>query len=360
MDKKILCLSDSLGFRGGAERQLSGLAFFLAQKGYDVQVATYIKQKHPSVLELNYGMQYYCIPNTGGKFAKLMAVYQYIKKGKYDVVIAYKNGPIYICSLLKMFGCRFKFIASDRNTDQKKDLKVKMKMFLYRYADYIVPNSYSQEAFIKTNYPRLSKKVHTIINYLDVKRFTPLPYENKDSSLKCIVVASIKKQKNPLNFIKAIGLLKQANIDVVVDWYGIVNDEDLYKECDDLINGLGIEDIVKIIPPVTNIHEVYPLYELYCLPSYFEGFPNTLCEAMSCGLPVIASKVCDNPYILDNGKFGILFNPSDPQSIADAFRVYLTEYRQTRESFGGKNRERIHSLCAEDAFVGKYQRLIEK
>ena len=358
--KRILCLSDRLGYRGGAERQLSGLAYFLSQRGYDVQVATYLTQDHPSILELNYGMQYYCIPNTGGKLAKFMAVNRYIKEGKFDVVIAYKNGPIYISCLLKLLGCRFTLIASDRNTDQKKDFRVRIKMFLYSFANFIVPNSYSQEHYIRENFTKLTPKVHTIINYLDVRRFAPHPYRTVPDVLKCIVVASIKKQKNPINFIKAISLLRQEGFRVEVDWYGIVNDESLYKECTEIIQKLNIFESIKIIPPVTNIHEMYPNYELFCLPSFFEGFPNTLCEAMSCGLPVIASNVCDNPYILENGAYGALFNPESPESIANALKTYLIKCRSNRDEIGRKNRERISSLCSEEAFVKKYERLIEE
>ena len=357
--KKIICLSDRLGFRGGAERQLSGLTYFLKQKGYDVQAVTYLKQSHPSVLEMNFGMKYHCLDATN-IFSKLFKVGLYIKKNKTDVVIAYKNGPTKICCILKMLGFKFCLIASERNTDQRKDIRVRMKMFLYSFSNYIVPNSYSQEQFIRENFTRLTPKVHTIINYLDAKRFAPQPYENASDVLKCIVVASIKKQKNPVNFIKAISLLKQEGVRVEADWYGIVNDEELYAECDAKIKELNISESIKIVPPVTNIHEMYPNYEMFCLPSYFEGFPNTLCEAMSCGLPVIASNVCDNPYILDNGTYGNLFSPDSPESIANAFKTYLKKNRSNRGEIGRRNRERISSLCAEEAFVSKYIKLIEE
>ena len=102
--KKILCLSDRLGFRGGAERQLSGLAYFLSQKGYSVQVATYISQNCPSVLEMDYGMQYYYIPNSGSTLSKLLAVFKFIQREKFDIVIAYKEGPVNICGILKCLG----------------------------------------------------------------------------------------------------------------------------------------------------------------------------------------------------------------------------------------------------------------
>ena len=275
---RIVCLSDRLGFRGGAERQLSGLTYFLHKSGYDVRAVTYLKQSHPSPLELNYGMNYTCL-DANNIISKLFKVGKYIKKNNVDVVIAYKNGPTKLCCILKLLGLKFKLIVSERNTTQSVKGE-KMKFFLYRFADAIVPNSYSQSEFIVNHYPHLAKKVSTIVNFVDIEKFAPTESQN-DRMHNCIVVASIKEQKNPLNFIKAVKLMKDENLKVHIDWYGAINDEGLYKRCHNLINELGINDYMTIKPASTEIHREYPKYDFSCLPSLYEGFPNTLCEAMS-------------------------------------------------------------------------------
>ena len=358
--KKILCLSDRLGYRGGAERQLSGLAYFLSNNGYDVKVCTYLKQNTPSVLEINYGMNYICLDSAGGKYKKLWAVYKYIKKEKFDIIITYKDGPSIIGCILKKLGGHFKLIVSERNTTQKNDRKTKIKMWLFKSADYIVPNSYSQESFIKQNYPQIQQKTHVIINYLDKERFVPqIDRKASGDVIKCIVVASIKEQKNPLNLISALYRLKKEGVRIKVDWYGNTNNKVLYDKCCQSIDELDLSDYIQFFSAEEKIHEIYPKYDMMCLPSLYEGFPNALCEAMSCGLPVIASNVCDNPVILNNGEFGLLFDPLSPECIASAFKDILSYNREKLNAIGIECRKRITNLCAEEKFVAEYIKLIE-
>lgn len=358
--KRIVCLSDRLGFRGGAERQLSGLTFFLKQKGYDVQAVTYLKQSHPSVLEMNFGMKYHCLDATN-IFSKLLKVGSYIKKNKTEVVIAYKNGPTKLCCILKMLGFKFCLIASERNTTQNITFAEKVKFFLYRFADYIVPNSYAQEKFIVNNFPHLADKVKTIVNYVEADKFVPIEYNESDDDTvrKCVVVASIKKQKNPINLIKAAKLMKDQKMNVHIDWIGSSNDETLNEECKTLIKELAVENYICFKPASPEVHKEYPKYDFFCLPSYFEGFPNTLCEAMSCGLPVVASAICDNPYILKNGEYGILFKPELPEEMADAFARIIKRSKDELQSQGRVNRERIIRVCSSEAFVNQYINIIE-
>lgn len=355
---KILCLSDSLGYRGGAERQLSGLVYFLYRKGYDVQAATYLKQQNPSVLELNYGLNYKCL-DASGMLSKIVKVGRLIRQNDFDTVIAYKDGPTQVCCILKMLGFKFNLIVSERNTTTRLNIREWLKFKSYRFANHIVPNSYSQGKYIEKHFPSLSRKINVITNYVDTERFRPVDFVFSEI-VSCIVVSSIKEQKNPLLFIDALKLLKDKGVQIHVDWYGSINNRHLYDECQERIEKHALGGYINILPSSPSIHEEYPKYELFCLASFFEGFPNTLCEAMSCGLPVIASNVCDNPYILDGGKYGLLCDPKDASSIAEAFEEYIKNRRCRRDADGIANRKRIVSLCSEEAFVNKYIDLIRR
>ena len=54
----------------------------------------------------------------------------------------------------------------------------------------------------------------------------------------------------------------------------------------------------------------------------WEGFPNVLCEAMSCGLPVLASDVSDVRHIMEDGVNGFLMNPTSPDDMAKTIIRY--------------------------------------
>ena len=80
---------------------------------------------------------------------------------------------------------------------------------------------------------------------------------------------------------------------------------------------------------------------------------------MSCGLLVICSNVCDNPYIVENGDNGYLFNPYDSTDMADAIERLLAMSNEEYSAMSIKNRERSISLFSKNTFVGKYIELLK-
>lgn len=57
----------------------------------------------------------------------------------------------------------------------------------------------------------------------------------------------------------------------------------------------------KSMSPNQSIEVEYRKADVFCLPSLYEGYPNVVAEAMSCGLPILCSNVCENPYIVEEG-----------------------------------------------------------
>ena len=92
--------------------------------------------------------------------------------------------------------------------------------------------------------------------------------------------------------------------------------------------------------------EWYQKATLFILPSFIEGFPVTILEALACETPVIATPVGGIPEIIRNGETGILIRQNTPAYIAKAIQ-YLLENRDVRLRMGRKGREyvvRKHSL----------------
>jgi glycosyltransferase involved in cell wall biosynthesis len=67
-----------------------------------------------------------------------------------------------------------------------------------------------------------------------------------------------------------------------------------------------------------DLNQVYRMSDIYIIPSYHEGFPRTIWEAMAQGLPVIATKVGAIPDYLDNGKNALLIEPKSVEAIVNA------------------------------------------
>lgn len=358
--KKILCLIDTLGM-GGAERQMIGLALFLKQKGYRVDLVTYYDHEFYAELVEKYGLGTKNLSVKDSKWSKLKAVHRHIKQeGGYDWIIAYKNGPAIIGCILKLLGCRFRLIVSERNTNQAISKSDKIKFFLYRFADYVVPNAVSQENFIKKNFPALSRKTVTISNFTDTDHFLPIATEPNEV-ITIITAARVAKQKNLLNYLQAIKILKDKGIKAKFEWFGDVQtgEESYGEKVFATYKELQIEDMITFHPATTNIVQHYQSCDIFCLPSIYEGFPNVICEAMSCGKPVICSRVCDNPYIVKENENGIFFNPYDVDDIVNQLTAICRMSAEELSIWGNKSWEIAENLFSKEAFVQKYIKLIE-
>lgn len=359
--KKILCFIDAFSL-GGAERQLIGLAMFLKQKGYDVTLLAYHQENfYESLLRIN-NLHYEILQTGESQWSKMKAVMRFIKQQNgFDWVIAYKNGPCMIACILKMLGLKVRVIVSERNTTQVLSKRERIKYFLYRFSDYIVPNSYSQAVFISDYVPVLKQKIVTITNFTDTQHFVPVDKE-QTPMLKIMTAGRVAKQKNILKYLEAISLIKKEGIkNIHFDWYGDVQPgEEAYGESVlSEVKRIGLDDAISFYPASKDIVEKYQDCDVFCLPSIYEGFPNVICEAMSCGKPIICSDVCDNPQIVENGKNGFLFNPSNVEDIAKCITRIYEMPQEKRNKMGAISREIAENKFSDQAFVEKYIKLIE-
>lgn len=360
MNKKILCLIDGLTL-GGAERQLVGLASFLQKKGYDVDLAYYYKDNFYSSLVKEEQIETIYISVKRNKIDKLWRIGKLIRRNNYDVVIAYKDGATIIGCLLKALGGKFKLIVSERNTNLSVSKKDTIKFFLYRWADFVVPNSNAQRLFICENFSGLKARTVTIPNFTDNDSFIPKHIEKEDSTIQILTVARIAKQKNILNYLQAIKAVSEVNGNVRFDWYGDVQpgEEAYEKECIERIHSLGLEKTFSFHQATSNVLEVYQNSDIFCLPSNYEGFPNVICEAMCCGKPILCSNVCDNPIIVENEYNGLLFNPHRPEDIANRILEMLIMKKEELGKMGYRSLDISKSKFSKEAFVENYIKLIE-
>lgn len=358
---KIVLFTDSLG-AGGAQRQLVGLAKLLKDAGENVTVLTYHKDEfYASFLEEN-GVAYHLLEDAQGALKRIVKVCKYIRQEKSDVLISYQEVPSLIASVAKICNPRMKLIVSERNTTQVVDKIVRIRFFLYRWADAIVPNSYSQEKFIKGYYPKLMNKVTTITNFVDLKKFDIPQYKIGTNDKPVIMIAAtIFNSKNTLGLIDAVNQIKKEERNFVIKWYGYSEHfATYYNQCLQKIKEYGLEDCVQLFPKTQNIRECYQMADYFCLPSFFEGTPNVICEAISCGLPILCSNVCDNAIYVHEGENGFLFDPKSPESIADAIKRMLLLDETQYEKFSQKSRIIAEKKLSQDVFLRKYQGVIRR
>ena len=352
---KIVLLIDSLT-QGGAQRQIVGLAKLLREKEYSIVSLTYHDIPFYAPFLDKYNITHQVIEGAKNPVRRIWRVRQALKHEKPDVVISYLDMPNMLACIAKILGVKAKLIVSERNTTQHLSKKEKLKFFLYRWADYVVPNSMSQANFITKYFQGLSSKVATISNFVDLDSFKPLERKSQNKRLNIIGAGRIEPQKNILRLIQAVAIAKEKGYDLRVDWYGRKSYGFIRYE--QAVKDNKLEDIFFFQEPTNDIVSKYQQSDLFCLPSLYEGYPNVLCEAMACGLPVICGNICDNPYIMEDRKNGFLFNPCDVNSIVDAIISFYNLAQLEKNRFGEASRKLAEEKFSEETFIEKYLSVI--
>lgn len=356
---KILLLIDSLG-AGGAQRQLVGLAVMLKQSGYDVTVATYHDNSFYADSLSESKVPYVYLKDANNTYKRIWAISRYIRHIKPEWVIAYLETPSIVASIAHIFNRKFKLIVSERNTSQTIGKNEKIRFRLFSFANYIVPNSYAQENFINNHFPKLKDKTITIANFVDTDYFVPIQHRRKQTP-KIVIAASIWESKNTLGFIDAVKLLKDKGLKFHISWYGKVEHYiDYFNKCEEKIMHLDVADCISLLDKTKQIRDKYQEADFFVLPSFYEGTPNVICEAMSCGLPVACSNVCDNPIYVQSGENGFLFNPSDINSMAEVIAKLLSIDDETYSKYRDNSRRIAVEKLSKKKFIKSYINLLEK
>ncbi|GJL57070.1 MAG: hypothetical protein NPIRA02_42020 [Nitrospirales bacterium] len=169
-----------------------------------------------------------------------------------------------------------------------------------------------------------------------------------------------------MGLLEAISLMKKTHPDihVQVDWYGKDFIEDrspnsLKKsQLSNEINKRSLHNVFRLHEPSKEVVSLLQETDALCLPSFYEGCANVICEAMACGKPVLASRVGDNAMLVEEGVNGLLFSPHDPNDIARAIVAFYFLSSEKKIEFGKNSRCRAESLFSDTQFLDNYLAII--
>ena len=358
--QNILLFIDSLG-SGGAQRQFVGLATFLKNRGYEVNVITYFDLPFYNHLLDDYNISHEVVADANNYLHRIPAIKKAIKKHSPDVVIAYMETPSIIASIIKLMGGEWKLIVSERNTSQINNWRESIRFNLFRVADFVVPNSFSQEYFINKYYPFLTKVTTTISNFVDTDFFTPAANKLINKKVEIVIAASIWESKNTVGLIEAVRILKKHTQNFHIKWYGkSESNMQYFNKSNNLINKYGLTDFIELLDKTSDIVTKYRDSDIFCLPSFYEGTPNVICEAMACGLPIACSDVCDNSIYVKNNENGWLFDPKSPDDIASKLYLAITTNQEERQAYSIASRKIAVDKLSKEEFLKKYITLLDK
>jgi glycosyltransferase involved in cell wall biosynthesis len=190
---------------------------------------------------------------------------------------------------------------------------------------------------------RSPRAIHLLPNAVDTTLFRPTPRATT-SSPTVLYVGRFSNQKNLFGLIEAVAKLR-ARLPVALRFVG---DGPLR---DALAAAAGRSGVPLELAPTMDhrrLPAVYAAADVFVLPSFIEGHPKVLLEAMSCGLPCVASNIGGNRAAVDDGRTGLLVDPTDAGALADAIERLVTDRELARRLGEAARREIVehHELSA--------------
>jgi len=354
--KKILLVVGSIN-QGGAEFQLLSLARLLQSKGLNIEVLALTDYDYFSPYIKEHGIRYSCVSNEGGTLKRLTRAVKQIIKKKPDLVISYIKRVSQVSIAARVLsGFRFKLIISERTSL----VKPRHDLFYFNLAllaNKVTVNSTSKYAYIKNRFPLLKDRTEFVPNIIDIKKFLTVQLSKHEfEHVRISYVGRISPEKNLLNLVKAIRIIVDKGYVVTLSLVGEANNKKYLQEVFNLINKLKLESIVKYEGPTHDVTEVYKKTDLLCLVSIFEGFSNELSEAIASGIPVIASDIEENRFLVEDRINGFLIDSNDPVCLAAGIEKFLQLTPIEIEIISKNNRQKAIAIFDEENI---YQRYLE-
>ena len=315
--KKITFLITGLGV-GGAEQFLLKL---IPRLNFNIEVISLTRDNEiGKQLEEHTKVTYFNFKHTNFLF-QYFKLRKYIRRNKPDTLLTFLIHADIIGRFLKK---DFKLISCVRNDYSKVTKLWYLDWFTASIPDLFIANSKALKPYLeKLKVPKEKRKY--IPNGVDVDKFVnaknvrgALGYSNEDKLI--ITVARLVPQKNHETLFKSMKMLpKRYKLCVV-------GDGPLKNDLQMMTADLGVQDRVFFLGHRGDVQDLLKTSDVFVLPSFTEGMSNALLEAMSAGLPCVASNIEQNKILIDDKRTGLLFDTMDSRQLAQKIQQVKKEY----------------------------------
>lgn len=344
------------------------LAVGLRKRGHDVELFNYYP-KHDFFRD---EVEKYQIPvhsvrkGNGFSFRALIQLGFLLRMGKYHVALSFLNTPNTYLELVHFFRPSTIKVVSERS-NHIGARSLPFQRLLHRFASRVVVNSWSHRDWLESRHPWLSEKLSVIYNGVDTDLFKSSPgVRVAQNELNLLAIGRVGPEKNPLNLIKALHLFycKWGWVPSLT-WVGR---EDQTREGRKY--GKKVKHLLDSMPEIKNkvlfpgenkaIHTLLAQHDALIHPSFYEGMPNVICEALCSSRPVLASDVSDNGRLVEEGERGFLFNPHEPETIVSAMKRLTDLSPEKWERVSANCRRYAEENLSVDKLVSQYESLFQK
>lgn len=365
---RLLLVIDHFG-SGGAQRQIVELACGLKRRGHDVETFVY----HPeydffrSRLDEHGILVHQYAKGMGFSFSVVRRL-RYVMRTDFDVVVSYLNGANVYAELARPLVGGPMLIVSERSShhDDKSWIDAYSRRVMHMLATQVVTNSQAHGDWLR-QISWLRSKVTCIYNGVDLDEFDSAPLAPETpGDLRLMAVGRVGPEKNVINLIQALALIHRRCGQVPrVNWVGARHagslNEDYSRKADELLERLpAIRARWRWLGVRSDIPQLLREHHALIHPSLYEGLPNAVCEALAAARPVLVSNVCDHPLLVANGERGFLFDPNQPESIADAIQALSELDASAWRRLGGNARDYAVTNLGLETMITAYESLFNK
>lgn len=228
--------------------------------------------------------------------------------------------------------------------------------FIYKSRATLGTQSAGWNAYFQRLFPRL---VCTIVGATASSEFIEAtPRSDSSASSVILYVRWVTKENGVRDLLHAFSKLRLRYPNIKLRLVGPLFDH--LHSWEQYASSLGIQANVEFVGPISNRHQL--IIELqhstvFVLPSHAEGLPVVLLEAMSLGLPCIASNVAAISDLFDGGNAGVLIPPHRPEQLALAIDDLLGDpYR--RPSLSDNALHRARNEYSQSEFIRSYLKIL--
>jgi|GEM_PF-5807580 len=317
-------------YYGGAERQAEKLSRELSKLGVEITIITTKAKEIIREIEGLEGVNIKFLPcfykgskpflkklNSLIHLAELF-VYLLWNNSKYDILqnffINNHTTVTVLCALItgKPVIIREANVSqSDKNKQNyEKNFIQKILYNLYRKSSAFIAltEEIKEELIEKFKFP--PEKIFLIPNGVSLPEKTDRENSRQKLNLAAdsiisLIVAKLEKQKNYIQLFDAWKIVIESFPNAILLCLGDGIERNYYEK---YIKKIRCENNIILVGTTDNIKDYYQAADLFILPSLYEGMSNALLEAMSYGLPCIASNIRANEFLINHNENGLLFD----------------------------------------------------
>ncbi len=217
---------------------------------------------------------------------------------------------------------------------------------LWHNADALVAVSNGLRSYAKETAPNLP--IQVIPNAIDLSAFTPPMQRETDGPIRLLYVGRFNVFKNVETLVEAVGKLSQ--MDVSEFELRLVGEGEQRPVLERMVSELDLTRKVHFVGWVARdrVADHYRSADIFVTATTWEGMPNTVLEAMACGLPIVGTQAPGLQELVHDGLNGYLVPIKDAEALAEVL-ASLIENGYERRRMGHESRK-----LAEREFAWEY------